>query len=60
MKEYLVDMDVTISVRIWVSANNEDAATKKALDMVEQEPYYHIQRGAFVNAVVVDTFEEND
>lgn len=60
MKEYLVDIDVTISTRIYIDADNENEANKKALEKIASDPYYYIQKGAFVQADIVDTFEEND
>lgn len=60
MKSFMVDMDVTMSVRLWVRANNEGEANEIALKTVEREPYYHLKGSAFVDAVVVDNIEEKE
>lgn len=60
MKSFMVDMDVTMSVRIWVDADNADDANSIALKKVEREPHYHLRNSAFVDAVVVDNIEETN
>ncbi len=60
MKSYLVDLDVTMSVRVYVEANSIGEANEMALKKIEKEPYHYLRNSAFVDAVVVDNFEEKE
>ena len=53
-KEYFVDLDVTMSVRMYVNADNEEDAKKIAINRVELDTLYHLQRGAYVKSEVID------
>lgn len=58
-KEYLVDVDVTISIRMYVTAQNEQEAEKKAKMEIILDPMYHAyHRGHYVGMEVVEVYEE--
>jgi hypothetical protein len=59
-KMYFVDTDVTISVRMWVSADSEEEAQKEALDRIKRDTMYYAQRGAYVGAEVTDCYEDEE
>ena len=59
-KMYCVDTDVTISVRMWVSADSEEDAQKEALERIERETMYYAQHGAYVGAEVTDCYEDEE
>ena len=58
MKEYLVELYVTMSVRIYVEAHNEEEARKRALSKIEADTLYYIKNGAYVDSEVTDVIEE--
>lgn len=60
MKSFMVDMDVTMSVSMWVRADNAGEANTIALESIKREPHFYLQKSAFVNAVVVDNLEETN
>ena len=59
-KMYFVDTDVTISVRMWVSADSEEDAQKEALDRIKRDTMYYAQHGAYVGAEVTDCYEDEE
>lgn len=59
MKQYFVDVDITVSKRIYVDANSCYEAKTKALEMVNKEPFHYVnQADAFVGCEEVDTYYE--
>lgn len=58
MESYLVDLDVTMSVRIYIDANNAEKAKDLAVEKIKKQPHFYLRHSAFVEAVVVDIFEE--
>lgn len=60
MKEFMVEMDVTFSARMYIEADNEETAKKIALAKMKQDPRYHTRWGAHVNTEITDVFEENE
>lgn len=59
MKTYYIDMDVTMSVRMWVSADCESQARDIAMESIEIEPHFHVQKGAFVGAEITECMEDD-
>ena len=57
---YFVDTDVTISGRMWVSADSEEEAQKEALDRIKRDTMYDAQHGAYVGAEVTDCYEDEE
>ena len=60
MKEYMVDMDVTFSARMYVYAKDEESAKAQAVKIMEGDPRYHTRWGAHVNTEVTDIFIESE
>ena len=60
MKEYMVDMDVTFSARMYVYANDEESARAQALKLMDADPRYHTRWGAHVNTEITDVFIESE
>ena len=60
MKSYLVDLDVTMSVRVYIDANSAGEANDLAVEKIEKQPHFYLRNSAFVDAVVVDNFEEKE
>lgn len=59
MREYLIELDVTMSVRIYVDANNEEQAKELALSKIETDTLYHIRTGCYVDSQVTDIIEQD-
>lgn len=58
-KEYVVDFDVTISVRMYVTAENEEQAEKKAKMEIQSDPMYQVyHRGHLVAIDTIEVYEE--
>lgn len=57
---YYIDMDVTLSVRMWVSADSEEEAQKEALGRIKRDTIYCAQHGAYVGAEVTDCYEDEE
>lgn len=58
-KQYRVSVDITMSKDIYVDAENEEEAKKKAEKDVEKNPYYYAgSADSFVNCEVTDIMEE--
>ena len=61
MKEFRVDIDITMSKSFFVDAENEDDARKQVKEMVEKEPYYHAGRAdAFVKSEIFDCYSTDE
>ena len=60
MKEYMVEMDVTFSARMYVYANDEESAKAQAVKLMNADPRYNTRWGAHVNTEVTDVFEESE
>lgn len=58
MKEYSVDIDITVSKRITVYADDEEQARKIAFNRIAEEPYYYIDNATYVGHGIVDINEE--
>ena len=54
MKEYYVDMDITLSVRQWIEAETEEEAKDKALRNAGDNYPYLASQGLYVDAIVTD------
>lgn len=60
MKEYAVDIDVTIGVCLYVKAESEEEAKKKAQMQVCLDPMYEAyHKGNLVSVDIVDVYEED-
>lgn len=61
MKNYCVDVDITISKRIYVDAENEEEAKKIVDEKVKKYPhYYYTKADAYVSHEITDVCEDND
>ena len=60
MKNYAVDIDITMSVRVYVDAKDNDEARKKADDLVRKDPYYHAKGGTYVSHDITDVSENEE
>ena len=60
MKEYLVELDVTMSVRIYVDAKDEEQAKELALSKIKSDACYHVRTGYYVDSQVTDVIEQED
>jgi hypothetical protein len=60
MKSYLVDLDVTMSVRLHIEANSQEEAENMAKKKIKTEPHYHLRNSFFVDVVVIDALKENE
>lgn len=58
MKEYFIEMDVTMSARMYIEANDLETAKKIAVEKMWQDPRYHTRNGAMVSVVITDAFED--
>lgn len=58
MKEYFIEMDVTMSARMYIEANDLETAKKIAVKKMWQDPRYHTRNGAVVSVVITDAFED--
>lgn len=59
MKEFAVDVDITISKRIYVDAENEEQAKAIVNDKVKNYPhYYYTKADAYVCHEITDVTEE--
>ena len=59
MKNYCVYVDITMSKGIFVDAENDEEAMKKASEMVEKDPYYYGRNAdCYVSHEVIDVIEE--
>lgn len=60
MAMYYIDMDVTLSVRMWRNAESPEEAERKALEDIKRDTIYYAQHGAFVGAEVTDCFIDEE
>lgn len=59
MKEYIVNIDITMSRKIRISAEHEEEAKRLALNKVVENPYPDVSTNTlFVGAKVIDVLEE--
>ena len=59
MKNYVVDVDITVSKRIYVVASNEEEAKRKANEFFEKEPYHYARNmDAIVGHKIIDVNED--
>jgi len=60
MKEFTVDVDITVSKKIYVYAENEEDAKKKVNEMVKNYPhYYYTKADAYVCHEITDVYEDD-
>ena len=60
-KEFAVDVDITVSKRIYVKAENEEQAKAIVNDTVKKySHYYYTKADAYVCHEITDVNEEND
>jgi hypothetical protein len=57
MKEYYVDMNITLSVRQWIEAETEEEAQDKALRNAVDNYSYMASQGLYVEAFVTDIIQ---
>jgi hypothetical protein len=60
MKSYIVDVDITVSKRIYVNASNEEEANRKANEFFEKDPYHYARTmDSIVGHEIIDVNEED-
>ena len=60
MKEFTVEVDITVSKRIYVEAENEEEAEKKVNEMVRNNPGdYYTKANAYVCHEITDCYEDD-
>lgn len=60
MKSYIVDVDITVSKRIYVNASNEEEAKRKANEFFEEDPFYYAKNlDAIVGHKIIYVNEED-
>ena len=57
MKEYRVDIDITVSKGIYVEAENEEEAKAKVEEMMKYPHYYYTKADAYVCHEIIDIEE---
>lgn len=61
MKQFAVDIDITMSKRIYIDAENEDEAREKVEQKMEENPYEQARDFAsFVDYDITDVNEETE
>jgi len=61
MKNYAVDVDITVSKRIYVDAENEDDARKQVEEKLRNYPhYYYTKADSYISHKITDVEEDND
>lgn len=58
MKQFAVDIDITMSKRIYVDAESEEQARALAEEKMK-DPYYYTKAGAYVSHEIIDINEED-
>lgn len=58
MKEYAIDIDITVSKRIYVDAENEEQAKEIVRDKMKYPHYYYTKADACVGYEITDINEE--
>lgn len=56
-KEYCVDLDLTVGVRVWVVATNEDEARQAAMNNVDANYQSYLKNGIYLDCEVSDIVE---
>lgn len=56
-KEYYLDIDVTVSVQMYVTADNVEQAKDIAKNNLMKETCHHISKGYYVDSIIT-TIEE--
>lgn len=56
-KEYFVDLDLTVGVRVWVNAESEDDARNKAMNKVDANQQVYLKSGIYLDCEVSDIVE---
>lgn len=60
MKSYIVDVDITVSKRIYVYASNEEEAKRKANEFFEIDPFFYAEHlDSVVGHKIIDVNEED-
>ena len=59
MKEFTVDVDITVSKRIYVEAENEEEAKAKVEEMMKYPHYYYTKADAYVCHEITDVCEDD-
>ena len=58
-KSYFVDVDMTMSCRFCMLAENEQQAKERVSELINSDPYYHARKAdAFVGFEITDVNEE--
>ena len=61
MKKFVVDMDITMSKRIYVYAENEEEAETIANNWIGDDPYFYAKSAdAYVGCEISDVYEEEE
>ena len=60
MKHYEVDVDITMSKRIYVDAENEQQAREIVEEKMKYPHYYYTKADAYVEHKITDVNEEED
>jgi hypothetical protein len=56
-KEYCVDLDLTVGVRVWVVATNEDEAREAAMNNVDANYQAYLKQGIYLDCEVSEIEE---
>lgn len=59
-KKFAVEVDVTMSCRVYVDADNEEEAKEIACDYVPDDPQHYLRNGCYVSCNVTDIEEYED
>ena len=59
MKSFTVDVDITVSKRIYVDAENEKEAKAKAEELMKYPHYYYTKADAYVCHEITDVIEDD-
>lgn len=59
MKSFTVDVDITVSKRIYVDAKNEEEAKAKAEVLMKYPHYYYTKADAYVSHEITDVYEDD-
>ena len=60
-KAYVVDMDITVSKRVYVEAESEEEAMRLAKEEVDSDPYHYAWNcDAYVSSQAIDANEDNE
>ena len=59
MKEYRVELDVTMSVNLYIDATSEEEALKIAQEKIKSDTLYRLRNSVFVKSEETDIEEVN-